>query len=591
MIKVPVLRLQALHHNASLLSFPPTAQRPHTHLNHLNSDLQPTIRSSQPESLSMKNDSTSDLKAGPEIKDGTQQQQQAMPSKDSVDQAAEVVPSITEKTKDDPTAEPHDGSGSPSKISKVSPSNTKKRGLPEPDTASEPISKKSKDSPTPLSTQNGAVTAPVFPSSPDMPATAFDKATWQGFCDIESEPACFSVILREMGVRDITVREVFSMDPEFLLDNIPQPIHGFILLFHYREFGNDGQATECPKDVWFANQLPAQNSCATLAMINILMNQSHEVDIRIGEHLTQFKDFTQDLTPYQRGEAFASFDFVKKIHNSFAKKMDILEGDKHLSYKVKRAQRTKAQLLSEKAKPTKKGSKSRRAASADTVVSNDSAESVEDNAHHYIAFVPVGNEVWKLDGLDKQPTCMGSFDPQQGETWLESVSNTISALMAAGDDDYGVIALTQSPLLSLRKNASLTINTLSHVDARLDNVSTAASQDWRNLVDTNEQPPDPHMLGFQEHLADSPISPTVKATIDSEDLTQLLARRSLLLAKANQLAANIMMEMQNEAEENLKATQRRYDSGPVIKKWLEMLAENGFLEENLDRFMQGKGKK
>jgi hypothetical protein len=39
----------------------------------------------------MKNDSPSDLKAGPEIKDGTQQQQ-AMPSKDSVDQAAEVVP-------------------------------------------------------------------------------------------------------------------------------------------------------------------------------------------------------------------------------------------------------------------------------------------------------------------------------------------------------------------------------------------------------------------------------------------------------------------------------------------------------------------
>ncbi|RYO39639.1 hypothetical protein AA0111_g1956 [Alternaria arborescens] len=518
----------------------------------------------------MKNDSASDLKASPEIKDGTQQQ--AMPSKDSVDQAAEVVPSITEKTKEDPTTEPHDGSGSPSKISKVSPSNTKKRGLPEPDTASEPIT-------------------PVFPSPADMPATAFDKANWQGFCDIESEPACFSVILREMGVRDVTVREVFSMDPEFLLVNIPQPIYGFILLFHYREFGNDGQATECPKDVWFANQLPAQNSCATLAMINILMNQSHEADIRIGEHLTQFKDFTQDLSPYQRGEAFASFDFVKKIHNSFAKKMDILEGDKHLSYKVKRAQRVKAQLLSEKAKPTKKGSKSRRAASADTVVSNDSAESVEDNAHHYIAFVPVGNEVWKLDGLDKQPTCMGSFDPQQGETWLESVSNTISALMAAGDDDYGVIALTQSPLLSLRKNASLTINTLSHVDARLDNVSAAASQDWRNLVDANEQPPDPHMLGFEEHLADSPISPTVKTTIDSEDLTQLLARRSLLLAEANQLAANIMMEMQNEAEENLKATQRRYDSGPVIKKWLEMLAENGFLEENLDRFMQGKGKK
>jgi ubiquitin carboxyl-terminal hydrolase L5 len=424
-----------------------------------------------------------------------------------------------------------------------------------------------------------------------MPATIFDKETWQGFCDIESEPAYFSVILREMGVRHVTVREVFSMDQDFLLDNIPQPIYGFILLFHYREFGNDDQAAECPKDVWFANQLPAQNSCATLAMINIMMNQNNEADVNIGEHLSQFKDFTQDLSPYQRGEALASFDFVKKIHNSFAKKMDILEGDKHLSSKVKRAQRIKAQLAAETTKPTKKGTKSRRAASTDTAASDDSTESIEDNAHHYIAFVPVGNEVWKLDGLDRQPTCMGSFDPQQGETWLESVSTTISTLMAAGDDDYGVIALTQSPLLSLRNSASLTINTLSHVDTRLDGLSASTSQDWRSLVDANEQPPSPHMLGLEEHLTASPISATVKAAIDSEDVTQLFARRSLLLAEANQLAANIMMEMQNEAEEELKATQRRYDSGPVIKKWLEMLAENGFLEENLDRFMQAKGKK
>ncbi|KAL1800546.1 hypothetical protein ACET3X_000888 [Alternaria dauci] len=540
----------------------------------------------------MDDGSPSYLRAGSEIKHETQEQakQQAMPSKDAANQAAEVASPIAEKIKDEPTAEPFDGSRSPSRAPKTSSPNTKKRGLPEPDTASEPTCKKSKDSPTPLPGQNGAMTAPVFPSPPNMPATTFDKATWQGFCDIESEPACFSVILREMGVRDVTVREVFSMDPDFLLDNIPQPIYGFILLFHYREFGNDDQATECPKDVWFANQLPAQNSCATLAMINILMNQGNEANVHIGEHLTQFKDFTQDLSPYQRGEAFASFDFVKKIHNSFAKKMDILEGDKHLSYKVKRAQRVKAQLLSEKAKPTKKGTKSRRAASADTVTSNDSAGSVENNAHHYIAFVPVGNEVWKLDGLDKQPTCMGSFDPERGETWLESVSNTISALMAAGDDDYGVIALTQSPLLSLRKSASLTINTLSHVDARLDNVSASASQHWRNLVDANEQPLSPRILGIEEYLADNPISSAVRATIDSEDMAQLLARRSSLLVEANQLAADIMMEMQNEAEENMQATQRRYDSGPVIKKWLEMLAENGFLEENLDRFMQGKGK-
>jgi ubiquitin carboxyl-terminal hydrolase L5 len=541
----------------------------------------------------MQNEAAANLRAGSEEEEArAQTQPQDIPSKDLANQAADTVATKPTETNGSFAAEPIDLSTSPSRDFTPSSPNTKKRGASEPAPASEPSRKKSKDSPAPpLPGQNGVSTDPVFPSPPDMPATTFDKETWQGFCDIESEPACFSVILREMGVRDVTVREVFSMDPDFLLDNIPQPIYGFILLFHYREFGNDGQATKCPKDVWFANQLPAQNSCATLAMINVMMNQTDEADVNIGEHLTQFKDFTQDLTPYQRGEAFASFDFVKKIHNSFAKKMDILEGDKHLNHKVKRAQRIKAQLLTEKTKPTKKGTKSRRATSPDTVASNDSRESVEDNAHHYIAFVPVGNEVWKLDGLDRQPTCVGTFEPQHGETWLQSVSDTISTLMAAGDDDYGVIALTQSPLLSLRKSASLTINTLTHVDTRLDVVSASTSQDWRDLVDANEQPPSPRMLGLDEHLITNPISSTIKTTIDSEDMTQLLARRRSLLAQVNQVAANIMMEMQNEAEEDSKAAQRRYDAGPVIKKWLEMLAENGFLEQNLDRFMPGKGRK
>ncbi|RMZ70318.1 ubiquitin carboxyl-terminal hydrolase [Pyrenophora seminiperda CCB06] len=516
-----------------------------------------------------------------------QAKEQASTSDMSANATSDAVSLGAEQTEATSAAESANGSTSPIATSKTASPNARKRGLPEAYIASEPSSKKYKDSPSPSS--NRPSTAHRFPSPPDMPATIFDKETWQGFCDIESEPACFSVILREMGVQDVTVREAFLMDQDFILENIPQPIYGFILLFHYREFGNDSQADECPKDVWFANQLPAQNSCATLAMINILMNQSNEAVI--GDHLEQFKDFTNDFTPYQRGEAFASFDFVKKIHNSFAKKMDILEGDKHLSYKVKRAERLKIQTVAEKTKPSKRGTKTRRL-SDDSVATQDSLEFVENNAHHYIAFVPVGNQVWKLDGLDMQPTCVGSFDTENGETWLGSACDTISALMAAGDDDYGVIAITQSPLRSLRNRAGLTINTITHVDERLDHLSAIGTcPDWRQLVDENEQPPSPRMLGVEGHVAANPIQDGVKAAIAKDDIQQLINRRRQLLSQANDLSASIMMEMQNEAEEDAKATQRRYDSGPVIKKWLEMLAENGFLEENLERFMPGKGKK
>jgi ubiquitin carboxyl-terminal hydrolase L5 len=443
---------------------------------------------------------------------------------------------------------------------------SKKRALPEPSTQEGPSTKKAKETST----------AP--PDSNEVsiiPRPQIDKKNWQGFCDIESEPAYFSVILREIGVQDVTVREVFGMTPD-LLEMLPQPIYGLILLFRYREFGNADQATDCPADVWFANQLPAQNSCGTLAMINILMNNS---SIKIGEHLSQFKDFTSPMTPFQRGEAFASFDYVKKIHNSFAKEMDLLEHDKHLSYKVKK----RAQRQAEKNPKPKSTSRSRRRNSDDSVASNNSAESFEANGHHFIAFVPIGTEVWKLDGMDAQPTSVGSFDLKAGETWLEAASDTIATLMAAGDDDYGVVALTQSPLSPLRKKASLTINTLAHVDSSLD----AINPTWRSFISDAQEPTSPRLLGVEAQLPLHAVSAQTKALIDAEVLPDLINRRAALITELDEVAARIVEEMALEAAEDEKAAQRRYDTGPAIKVWLEMLAENGWLEANLMGFMNG----
>lgn len=515
--------------------------------------------------------------------------QQAMYSKGSAESVDIAGSDATKEEKATPVLSVPVDSGASTGPSEAASPNTRKRALPESSADSEPGTKKSRGSPSPFIVGNDLKSEPVFPSPPEMPATAFDKENWQGFCEIESEPALFSVILREMGVKGVTVREVFSMDQDFIHENIPQPIYGVILLFHYRQFGNEGQEDKSSGKVWMANQLPAQNSCATLAMINVLMNQS--ADVSVGEHLEQFKDFTKDFTSYQCGEAFSNFQFIKRIHNSFAKKMDILESDKHLSYKVRRAKRSKAQPIEKpKAKPKKRGTKLRRA-SVDSTATDDSQESVEDNAHHYIAFVPVGNEVWKLDGFDKYPTCVGSFDPECGQTWLESVSETVTALMAAGDDDYGVIALAQSPLVPLRQRVSLTINTAAYTESRLDQLSSPTSPHWRHLVSSDEQLPSPRMLGVEDQLAVNPLPDALKELIDKEDTEQLLARRQQLIFQANDDSAQIMMEMHNEADEDAKATQRRYDSGPVIKKWLEMLAENGFLEENLERFMPKKAKR
>lgn len=58
------------------------------------------------------------------------------------------------------------------------------------------------------------------------------------------------------------------------------------------------------------------NACASVALLNIVNNIP---DIQLGENLQAFKEFTKDFTPALRGDAIANFQFVKEIHNSFAR--------------------------------------------------------------------------------------------------------------------------------------------------------------------------------------------------------------------------------------------------------------------------------
>jgi ubiquitin carboxyl-terminal hydrolase L5 len=53
-----------------------------------------------------------------------------------------------------------------------------------------------------------------------------------------------------------------------------------------------------------------------VALLNIV-NNIEGVDL--GENLQSFKNFTKDFTPALRGDAINNFEFVKRIHNSFAR--------------------------------------------------------------------------------------------------------------------------------------------------------------------------------------------------------------------------------------------------------------------------------
>jgi ubiquitin carboxyl-terminal hydrolase L5 len=51
-------------------------------------------------------------------------------------------------------------------------------------------------------------------------------------------------------------------------------------------------------------------------MLNIVNNVP---DLVLGDNLQNFKEFTADFSPALRGYAISNFEFVRHIHNSFAR--------------------------------------------------------------------------------------------------------------------------------------------------------------------------------------------------------------------------------------------------------------------------------
>lgn len=171
----------------------------------------------------------------------------------------------------------------------------------------------------------------------DDALTPPDRNTWPGWVEMESEPAFFNAMLKDMGVHGVKTSEVWSLDDNDLAI-LPQPVHALIFLFRYRETDKDDLVTECPAEVWYAEQVP-DFACATVALLNIVNNIPGQ---EMGKDLRDFRNFTQDMSPRLRGEAIDEFTFVKKIHNSFAREADILQADMHLKEKAAKARKRQA---------------------------------------------------------------------------------------------------------------------------------------------------------------------------------------------------------------------------------------------------------
>ncbi|SLM40168.1 ubiquitin carboxyl-terminal hydrolase [Lasallia pustulata] len=397
----------------------------------------------------------------------------------------------------------------------------------------------------------------LFPGDPSAPATEDDKKNWNGFCEIESEPAFFNVMLKNFGVKGVKVQEVVSLDEE-LLAYVPRPVFGLIFLFKWREDDPDKQEPSCPEGVWFANQT-VDNACASVALLNIV-NNIPSADL--GEHLQQFKEFTRTFTPALRGDAIGNFDFVKQIHNSFARKMDLLNGDLQL-------------------KNDASARKNHKVAKGEV---DDS-----DAGYHFIAFVPIDGKVWKLDGLERQPQNLG---PLGNDDWLNQAKPVIEARMAdyeEGQIEFAVLALAKDPLFTLVASLADNVMCLRALSARLGDIGSDSKDLQATLEQGTHSLADGTLLGpdLSYDLSEEAInqaSVPLAAEQKCRDLTvvDLLAYRQELESEQANLRRSIKEEQESVRSDEARAASRRHDYGPMVQAWVRMLARKQALKPLID---------
>ncbi|KAE8449929.1 hypothetical protein EG329_007068 [Mollisiaceae sp. DMI_Dod_QoI] len=255
----------------------------------------------------------------------------------------------------------------------------------------------------------------------------------------------FQEIVRKLGARGVNIQEVYGLeDQEF--DMLTGSPLGMIFLFNYRSVdGQEGEEVElCPGHVWFANQT-TNNACATVALLNILLNVPG-VDFRANgsADLRAFKDSTAGLTAAERGQRLAESNNIRQIHNSFARNLEALNASLAVQNDFDEWVKAKGQYRKSQS------SKRKRTSGSKTKKAKEDGEP----AFHYIAYVPIRGEVWRLDGLLRQPLCLGRFD---GDWTTLARANILQRIDEESDLGYSLLALCtteeQNVLLRCLKSA------------------------------------------------------------------------------------------------------------------------------------------
>ncbi|KAJ4291545.1 hypothetical protein N0V88_006142 [Collariella sp. IMI 366227] len=403
-----------------------------------------------------------------------------------------------------------------------------------------------------------------------------EQSEWPSWVELESDPAFFTAILGQLGVKGARIEEVLSVDEDSLA-MLPHPVYGLVFLYSYVE-EEYAEPEKTEHDVWFANQT-THNACATIALLNIVMNAEN---LALGEKLRKFKQDSMDLSPPLRGNMISNSEWIRTAHNSFARRLDLLNSALALQNQVDK-RRKRAKSSNSKAKKTTKR-KSR----------SSGGQSDEEPAYHFIAFVPVGNKVWQLDGLQGVPACIGEYQPH--DHWTSVMRPVLQERMMRYETDqlsFSLLALCNDRLAEIRQQLATNIQILS--DFATKHHYTAqdpihASTDPRlftyHLTTSDIQSISPDDLkAYAPSLYPSPHPSPSRPPTEGPHETAAHTTRvwENLAAEQSRLRTEYASEQRmgygGGSQEPLKLVGRTKDYSAAIHEWVKRLAEHGVLRE------------
>lgn len=179
------------------------------------------------------------------------------------------------------------------------------------------------------------------------------------------------------------------------------------------------------------------------------------VDLDLGEQLNTFRSQTATMTPMDRGIALDSFDHVRDVHNSFSTGFDHMVVDLRLKQDSKAAEKEKKKAAAAaKAKLPRKKAK----------IEEEFEEEGEGTGFHFVAYVPAGGFVWRMDGMELFPRKLGELSdgidwimmvlPELQATWESASSSTLefSLLSLTAMTDFSSLEADEEKMARMRED-------------------------------------------------------------------------------------------------------------------------------------------